>query len=485
MKIYPNRNLLLSLRPQEIKGEKIINIFRFILCFAFLIILLIVIRNNQWEFSQGNFIVFLGILIGLIHGVFLVFLLRRDVYHPLIKFINPIIESIVITMVIYSSGYDLYSSRASMFIVNSVYVYFLFSGLSVLRLSFRASFLSGFCNAIGYLLLIFIAKGQGVFEHLYLSNDPNQSMVIRFALDNELIKAFFIFLCGLIAGYGTVRNKKLVLAYLEKQKALDELNHNLEKKVKLRTNEIQKRQDIMESELDLAREIQTKLLLQGLPEHPKLKFYSKYLPAHKVGGDFYDVFVLNANKIGVFVCDVFGHGVSAAFASTILKMLLERKKYILTNPTDLFLFLDEQLKRVVTKNYVTAFYGIIDCEARQMTYANVGLLPPLIFNPKAEKAKFLDFKGGTLGTPLKFEMETKVYDLNSKDRVVIYTDGLIESMNSKTLELYGEERFMDYIVSNRKVSSNNLIQGLFQEIRKHSQKDELDDDMTIMVVEFD
>ncbi|MCB1194166.1 MAG: PP2C family protein-serine/threonine phosphatase [Leptospiraceae bacterium] len=485
MKIYSNSNLLASFRPQEIRGEQIINVFRFLLCCIFFIFLLFVVHNNQWRFSKGNLIVISGISIGILHCIVMFFILKKRKYHPFIKYINTFLESVIVTIAIYSSSHDLYSSRASMFIVNTPLIYLLFSGLSVLRLSFRACFLSGFFNAVGYLFLIFLSRNQsGIFNFLFYSNDPTNSMVIRFALDNELIKTFYIFFSGVIAGYGTIRNKKLVIAYLEKQQALDELNQNLEKKVKLRTKEIQKRQEIMESELDLARDIQFKLLPQKLPEHPSVDIYSKYLPAYKVGGDFYDIFLIGSKHIGIFVCDVFGHGVSAAFVATILKMLLERKKYILTNPVELFLYLDEQLRRVVTKNFVTAFYGIIDCEKGKMTYINAGLLPPFVLNPKKETSGFLEYKGGTLGTPLHFSMETREIDLFPYDRIVIYTDGLLESINPNTLELFGEDRFKKYIISHKKSPAESLVQGLLKEVKNHACKEQLDDDITVLVVDY-
>ncbi len=474
---FSREQLVSIITPKEIQGEKIINWFRLILIGIFTVFLTVIVSNNNWQLSLGNMFVIGGLILGLCYSLIISFFLNRKRFFSFIKYLSCFFESVIISTVIYSGAYDLYGGPSSVFIVNGYAAYFIFTGLSVLRLSFRASLFSGVLNCLGYALVIFWSQTQGSFDTVYFSKELDAT--VRFALDNEIIKALFLLIAGLVAGYGTTRNKNLALETLEKQKAIDELNQSLEKKVKDRTSALEEKQEIIDAELDTAREMQMRLLPQQIPEFDHVEIDSTYIPVQKVGGDFFEVLALPRDRLGVFLCDVSGHGVPAAFIAAMVKVLINQIATSFSSPRDVISYLNSHLVEYLTKDFVTAFYAIVDLSNNTMHYCNAGLPAPL--HVRSGRSSLLKTRGGVLGTQLSFNYEEKTVALKEKDRIFLYTDGLIEVNNDKG-EPFGDERLAECFRERQPLG--DTIPSVLGAIQAFAGYTNFQDDVTAIVLEL-
>ncbi len=239
----------------------------------------------------------------------------------------------------------------------------------------------------------------------------------------------------------------------------------------------------MENELDMAREIQLKLLPPKLPEINGIDIFAAYQPAKEVGGDYYDFFPIDDTHYGLVVADVSGKGVPGsmvmATTRTILRFaaknnLSSAETLIATNT-----MVSADIKRGM---FVTALYIILDCENHSILCSSAGHNPMVLHHSNGEidlvnpNGIALGFdKGEMFGKTLK---EKKV-QLQKGDRVILYTDGIIESRDTNRDE-FSEQRFYDFIRENSELNSEDFVQKLIEEVESHQGKSEQHDDITIL-----
>jgi sigma-B regulation protein RsbU (phosphoserine phosphatase) len=232
------------------------------------------------------------------------------------------------------------------------------------------------------------------------------------------------------------------------------MKENLEKKVLARTkeltdimNRLQYRNHIMESELEMARKIQMNMIPDKSPL-TNMAFY--YKPIEKVGGDFYDFIDFNSSdKIGIFISDVSGHGVPAAFITTMIKSAIHQMKPIMGDPSAFLQYLNDFLILQTNGNFVTAFYCIYNTKTRELVYSNAGHNSPFVI--KNNQYEFLSFQNR--GIPLAvlnneyLRSTQKLYTnqsikLEKNNKLFLYTDGLLETVNLSEKML--NERAIDF-----------------------------------------
>ncbi|MCP4134735.1 MAG: SpoIIE family protein phosphatase [bacterium] len=254
----------------------------------------------------------------------------------------------------------------------------------------------------------------------------------------------------------------------------------------LKTYEYQKiifeRNIEIEEELETAKLIEQKLLPQRTPELPGYNPYFLYLPMDKVGGDFYD-YTERDTYIDIFIADVSGHGLSAAFLSLITKMALDSiEERTMTNRV-LSLLNEVICSYSVKSNYVTAFFCSIDRDTNMLRYSNGGHLPPILFRKEDEQFFELTAKGKPLGWFPNIEMEQKEIPLLPGDRLIFHTDGITECLN-RDEQLYGEERFRSFIAKNSHLSPEVFSQKLMDELKEFSGSNKFDDDLTLVLLDI-
>ncbi|MDP4091984.1 MAG: MASE3 domain-containing protein [Bacillota bacterium] len=290
--------------------------------------------------------------------------------------------------------------------------------------------------------------------------------------------------------------------YLALFKAKDKLKKyagNLYTLVSERTTELQKvnqelyliNQKLLE-DLDFARDIQKAILPDRLPNSDEVAFEAKYYPAEKVSGDFYNIFRLDENRIGMYIGDVSGHGVPAAmltmFLSQSIKTVkeLDGSKFEVLKPSKVLETLYELYNKMHFKDemYILIFYAIYNVKTRELEYSSAGLnAQPILIKSNSELAE-IDIKGLPICSLInisKTNYTDKIIKLEKGDRMFFYTDGLTELNYKKTGNVITLEQLGKFLTKND--SKGCLFSELDREIKFASSNEGLTDDITFFMLQ--
>jgi phosphoserine phosphatase RsbU/P len=207
----------------------------------------------------------------------------------------------------------------------------------------------------------------------------------------------------------------------------------------------------LEKELDVAREIQRKILPDKNPEYDSLELSSVFIPAFEVGGDYYDFFPLSKTKLGIVIADVSGKGISAAFVMAEVKGIFESLSKTTESPKQILIKANEILRNTLdSKTFVSAAYGLIDLEKELLYLSRAGHCP--VLHLRGETAENIRPTGIGLGICdndfFEETLEETEIRLKENDTIVLYTDGITEAKNHE-LNDFGERYFTDILLENR------------------------------------
>lgn len=233
-------------------------------------------------------------------------------------------------------------------------------------------------------------------------------------------------------------------------------------------------------ELNKAREIQEGLLPKKIPQVKGLEVEGTWQPASVVGGDYFDVLKFSDSKIGVCIGDVVGKGMSAALLMANLQASFRAFAAEDVTPGALLGKLNEVVcNNIASDKFVTFWYCTIDTTKNSVTYAGAGHWPPILFHKSGEGVPLRE--GGTpLGIFPGWKYEDGEFPLASGDRLVLYTDGLTEAMNSDEQE-FGEARLLELCSSNIGLSGSELLAAIRKEVVAFCHGN-FQDDFTLVVV---
>lgn len=273
---------------------------------------------------------------------------------------------------------------------------------------------------------------------------------------------------------------------LEQYKKLEEQQTNLEQKnaLLIETRRIldQKHEAIME-ELSVAQDVQQGLLPTTLPQIPGLKFHSTYDPISQVGGDLYDVIDLGNRKIGIFIGDVSGHGLPAAFVGAMVKMTLVDNAYDTISPKALFEKMNHSLiQHLKSGHYLTAFYGVLDLHTYDFTYCKASHPQPLLIHSDGTLEK-LDSPGLFLGLMNEPGYEERTVRLRKGDRLFLFTDGYFEIKGDTGVEfLY--DVLVEFLRNSQSLALSDVSNQLTREIIRKMGNVTPEDDRTFLAMEI-
>ncbi|MBN2158554.1 MAG: SpoIIE family protein phosphatase [Spirochaetes bacterium] len=293
----------------------------------------------------------------------------------------------------------------------------------------------------------------------------------------------------------SVRFSKSLTKVEEMTIKLGEYSDNLEDMVEQRTMELEAEKnklalqnEIMEKELKLARKIQLQLMPQ---RYPSGAIYSLYRPMHLIGGDYYDFIKFrDAGKIGIFICDVSGHGVPAALVASMLKSILLQAGVKRDDPAELLMYLNGLLFGQTGDNFVTAFYCVINMKERSIVYSNAGHHPPYFLS--GNEARMLDRgKSIPLGIVDNEELSwhSKTYRnheevLQRDGKIVLYTDGLVEAADTRDYSrFFGGAEMESAMLGMAALPHRDFVEGLFGRLVEFRGSQSFDDDVCIICVE--
>jgi serine phosphatase RsbU (regulator of sigma subunit) len=281
-------------------------------------------------------------------------------------------------------------------------------------------------------------------------------------------------------------------ALMETSWEIDEYRRDVEGKVARRTDELQTamadlrmRDDQIQKQLDMASVIQRSILPGKIDDWNELKFAVRYIAMEKIGGDFYDVNPMKNDRIGIIIADVSGHGIPAALVTTMAKMSFGNAGSKYDSPKKIFQEANQNiLDHVKTQDYMTAFMLSID-EEYQVVYSNASHQKAVLLRGAGGGIELLDTNGLFIGA---VEDARETYDekrtqLEYGDRIILYTDGIPEALNSDHEE-YTNARLEQSIITNRHLQVEEFADAIINDVRRFMGNAPLVDDITALVVEL-
>ncbi len=241
------------------------------------------------------------------------------------------------------------------------------------------------------------------------------------------------------------------------------------------------KQQRIQQDLLLAEQIQKSFLPRNLPAVEGIEFVTEYRPAFSVGGDFYDVFWLSYDRIGMFVGDVAGKGVSAALLMARISSDLRLAAAAVADPARAL----EHVNRIVLERrqhetFVTCVYLTLDIHTREATLANAGHVPPLIRRRAEGKVESIDHPVGTaIGIFDDAEYDQVKFSLDPGDSLILCTDGVLEATNAQG-EQFGQTRMMDAVTAGS-AQTQHVAARIQEAVRTHVGDAPQIDDLTLIL----
>ncbi len=238
-----------------------------------------------------------------------------------------------------------------------------------------------------------------------------------------------------------------------------------------------------ERELNIAKEIQEKLLPERIPQIPGFDIHSHYNSAKEVGGDYYDFIVIDQTHLGIIVADVAGKGIPGAMVMTMARSLVRLASVRNVSPGDTF----KKVNRILAKDirrgmFVTAAYMVLNVKTRTLRVASAGHNPVVLYRAKAGENELIKPAGIALGfdkgTIFDNHIKEVEVQLEEGDRIVTYTDGVNEAMNNDSEE-FGEDRFFQLVKTHARKSSQEFVDAIVKALDEHRGAAEQSDDITI------
>jgi serine phosphatase RsbU (regulator of sigma subunit) len=251
----------------------------------------------------------------------------------------------------------------------------------------------------------------------------------------------------------------------------DRLNHEMVERERL------------EKEIQLARQIQRTFLPSRLPDLPGWDLAIVWQTAREVGGDFYDIFKLGSDKLGIVIADVSDKGMPAALYMTVARTLIRAFVRDIASPAKVL----DRVNRLLVGDsqdglFVTAVYAVLDLRDGTLTYANAGHNLPLIVHAKTRQIEALPKGGMALGVVARSKILEHTLEICPGDQLILYTDGVSESM-SATGEIFGEDRLSQAIEQAPNRGAHEIIQHITGILRDFRQGASASDDLTMVVID--
>ncbi len=244
--------------------------------------------------------------------------------------------------------------------------------------------------------------------------------------------------------------------------------------------------DELQRELGAAAEVQASLLPEKIPQIPGYDMFPYYRSAKDVGGDYYDFFPIDREHLGVVVADVSGKGIPGAMVMASTRTLLRVLGPSCGTAAETLRQTNMHIARLVKRGmFVTAIFAVLNVYTHEMEVCSAGHNPMVVYVERKGRCATLNPSGIALGFdkgPI-FDRTLKASKLvlEPGDRVVMYTDGVVEAMNSQN-EQYGEERFYRFCLTHARMRSRDFVRALVRDLDQHKGDAEQHDDITIATI---
>ncbi len=241
------------------------------------------------------------------------------------------------------------------------------------------------------------------------------------------------------------------------------------------------------AELQIAADIQKSFLPESIPRIYGIDVAARTVMAKEVGGDFFDVIpyevmTLDSGTHGLLVADASGKGVPAALFMALSRIVVRVNALWHHDPAKVIFNSNNTISQDSKSGmFVTLFFGMLNEKERTLTYVNAGHNPPLLFRSNDRSIEKLMPTGICLGVMENEQYESRSVKIDKNDVLVMYTDGVTESINSKE-ELFGEKRLIDIVQNNSHLSAQAILELILSSVKEFTKDMPQFDDITLFVV---
>ncbi|WP_340104349.1 PP2C family protein-serine/threonine phosphatase [Rhodohalobacter sp. 8-1] len=301
----------------------------------------------------------------------------------------------------------------------------------------------------------------------------------------------------IVSAYGDMDNIRTAMnrgAYDFVTKPIDfkDLETTIEKTLSeivkfLKSKEMEEQLEALNHDLDMAARIQQKILHQEFPVFPedeRFDIFANMIAAKHVGGDFYDFFKFDDDRLAFFIGDVAGKGMPASIYMAVCRTMLKAIGSEVADPAECIEKVNNMLiPESDISTFVTVFYGVMNLKTGELSYCNGGHNLPYI-QSKDGSVKELENVGGLLlGKFEEAPYDMTTIQLSPGDAVVTFTDGVTEAEDEGD-GFFDEERVVSYLEKHPSKSLESLVKGLFLEVMKFTGAAEQSDDITVLSVRY-
>jgi phosphoserine phosphatase RsbU/P len=242
----------------------------------------------------------------------------------------------------------------------------------------------------------------------------------------------------------------------------------------------------IQHDLQTAREIQQAILPKIFPPFPgrsEFSIYASMIAAKEVGGDFYDFFLIDNDRLGFVIGDVSGKGVPAAIFMAVSRTLIRATGLKGISASDCMNYVNRLLcNESVSSMFVTVFYGIMNISSGEVEYVNAGHNPPYLLS--GNSIRKLDMTDGiVLGCLDDMTFLSKKVKLEKGELLYLYTDGVTEAFDINE-EIYGEKRLIEFLQSHSSLSAEEIVKESMNEITLFSAGIPQSDDITLLAIKY-
>ncbi len=237
----------------------------------------------------------------------------------------------------------------------------------------------------------------------------------------------------------------------------------------------------IETQLEIARQVQLELLPDRDPEFENFDVSAYIFPTEEVSGDYYDWVKIFDDQVGIVVADAVGKGIPAALLMSFLRASLRAGVQIGYAPHIAMSKVNQLLWDSVEEHqFITAIHGLLDTTNRTFVYSNAGHNPPLLIKPDGEY-RFVEYGDLPLGMFLDARYHQHFIRFEKGQVMVIYTDGLIEAAHENGEE-YGLDRFAARVLECIHLPAKQMIDFIRKGVADFTERKFLDDDGTLFII---
>lgn len=287
---------------------------------------------------------------------------------------------------------------------------------------------------------------------------------------------------------------RLARAFNSMADTIQAYNEHLESMVAKRTDALRQanltlkdRNAQLGHDLEMARRVQENLLPDQarFQEMPAVQLASHYRPMEGVGGDLYDIFLIDEKHYGFLIADVSGHGVASALITAMAKVAFQTHAMKSISPAEVCQMVNYDLFRLIGDliHYLTAAYCVLNRETGELRFSLAGHQPLLLYHNNSGQVEELWSQSLFMGIEAEIDSQEKTTQMLKGDRLFLYTDGILETRNLAG-ELYDMDRLKQSIVRFAKLSPVDSVDAIIKDVELFNKNASIEDDRALVCVEY-